>query len=617
MAVRITPPLLLSIMFALLLAGCGGGSDSDDDGGVIPPEGPPAAPVLDPVTYDLRQLVFTWPAAAGADYYRLLENPDGASGFSEVATNIADLTYEHDISVHLQDWLNASYILEACNSEGCTASSAVTAVDSAAPIGYFKASNAEDGDYFGWSVALSGDGSTLAVAARLEDGGGTGVTAGGPTAAGDDDSTADAGAVYVFTNAGGSWVQQAYIKAPNTEAGDDFGWRLALSADGTTLAVSARREDSSATVIDGDDSDNGANDSGAVYVFTQSGGSWSQEAYIKPANTDAGDFFGYGLALSSDGNTLAVGAIGEASSATGIGGDDSLNDAAGSGAVYVFSRDLGLWTQQAYIKADNAEAGDSFGYFVDLSDSGDVLAVGAIWEDSDGSADTDNSVSDAGAAYVFTRSGAAWSQQDYVKAGNPDIDDHFGGHVRLSGDGTTLAVGAVTPDTGTLHGEDSGATGVDGDETDDSVSESGAVYVFTEGGGNWIQQAYIKASNTGLSDLFGFGIALSQDGNRLAIGARAEDGAGTGIGGNEASNASTNSGAVYFYTRSSGLWSDSITYIKAPNTGPGDSFGYALDMSDDGTTLAIGAFAEDSAATGIGGDQDDNTAGISGAVYLY
>lgn len=611
MAVPKTIPMFLSMMFALLLGGCGGGGD--DDGATSAP----GAPVLDPVTYDIRQLVFSWPAVSGADYYRLLENPDGASGFSEVATNITALTYDHDISVHLQDWINASYILEACNSQGCTDSAAVTATDSTGPIGYFKAANAEGGDYFGWSMALSGDGSTLAVAARLEDSAATGVTAGGPTPAGDDDSAPDAGAVYVFTNAGGSWVQQAYIKALNTEAGDDFGWRLALSADGSTLAVSARREDSSATGIDGDDSDNSAGDSGAVYVYTESGGSWSQEAYIKPANTEAGDFFGYNLALSSDGNTLAVGAIGESSSASTIGGDDSLNDAGGAGAVYVFDRSGGPWIQQEYLKASNAEAGDSFGYFVDLSDSGDVLATSAIWEDSDGSAEGDNSVSDAGAAYVFTRSGAVWTQQDYVKAGNADIDDHFGGHVRLSGDGMTLAVGAATPDTGTIHGEDSGATGIDGDETDDSVSQSGAVYVFTESGGNWSQEAYIKASNTGLSDLFGFGIALSQDGSSLAVGARAEDGDATGIGGNEASNASTNSGAVYLYTRSSGVWSNTITYVKAANTGAGDSFGYALDLSDDAATLVVGAFSEDSAATGVGGDQTDNSAGISGAVYLY
>lgn len=615
MAKRTNHAAYLTLILGLLLAGCGGGGG--DDAGTSPPTVAPAAPVLDPVSYDLKQLVFSWPAVAGADYYRLLENPDGASGFSEVASNITALTYDHDISVHLQDWVNAAYILEACNSEGCTSSSAVTATDSVPPIGYFKASNAESGDYFGWSVAISGDGNTLAVGARLEKSASSGVTAGGPTPAGDDDSAADAGAVYVFSRDSGSWVQQAYIKASNAAAGDDFGWRLALSRDGGTLAVSARREDSNAMGIDGDGSDNNATDSGAVYVYNLDNGAWSEQAYIKPTNTEASDFFGYSLALSADGNTLAVGAIGEDSNAIGIGGNEADNSAAGSGAVYVFARSSGVWSQQEYLKASNSDADDSFGYQLDLSDSGDVLAVSAIWEDSDGSAEIDNSASNAGAVYTFSRSGTSWIQTDYLKASNAESNDHFGGHLRLSGDGLTLVAGAATPDTGTLHGEDSAATGIGGDETDNTVEQSGAVYVFAESGGSWSQQAYIKASNTGLGDLFGFGIALSQDGDTLAVGARAEDSDATGIGGSQVSNASSNSGAVYLYTRSSGIWSDTITYIKAANTGAGDSFGYALDLNDDATALAVGAFAEDGAATGVGGDQEDNTAGISGAVYLY
>lgn len=607
MAVRNITSSFLVLVFALLLSGCGGG---DDDGGTATTA--PAAPVLDPVTYDLKQLVFSWPAVAGADYYRLLENPDGASGFSEVATNITALTYEHDISVHLQDWINASYMLQACNSQGCADSAAVTATDSTGPIGYFKASNAESDDSFGWSVAISGDGSTMAVGARQEDSDGSAES---------DNSAGNAGAVYVFARISGSWVQQGYIKASNAEAGDDFGRRVVLSQDGSTLAVSARLEDSDADGIDDNEADNSAADSGAVYVYTRSGGSWAKQAYIKASNSDASDFFGYSLALSADGNTLAIGAIGEDSSA-GTGGDDSLNDAAASGAVYVFSRSSGTWSQQEYLKASNSEADDSFGYSVSLSDSGDALAAGAIWEDSNGSAEGDDSLTNPGAVYVFSRSGTTWTQQDYVKASNAESNDHFGGFLAVSGDGGTLAVGAVTPDTGTIQGEQSAAIGVTaGTPTagtdDDNADNAGAVYVFTESSGSWSQQAYIKASNTGAGDLFGFGVSLSQDGNTLAVGARDEDSDATGIGGSEASNASSSSGAVYLYSRSSGVWSNRITYIKASNTGSSDSFGYALDLSDDAATLAVGAFGEDSAATGVGGDQTDNTAGISGAVYLY
>ena len=127
--------------------------------------------------------------------------------------------------------------------------------------------------------------------------------------------------------------QPAYIKASNTEAGDWFGSRIAL--DGDTLAVGAHAEDSSATGVDGDQADNSAVNAGAVYVFTRDGGGrWSQQAYIKASNTEAEDFFGTWFAL--DGDTLAVGAESEDSSATGVTGDPADNNAIDAGAVYVF-----------------------------------------------------------------------------------------------------------------------------------------------------------------------------------------------------------------------------------------------------------------------------------------
>lgn len=128
-----------------------------------------------------------------------------------------------------------------------------------------------------------------------------------------------------------------YVKASNTEANDQFGFAVALSADGNTLAVGAILEDSNATGIDGgSQGDNSAPESGAIYVFTRSGGTWSQQAYVKASNTGASDFFGRTLALSADGNTLAVGAILEASNAGGINGNQGDNFAPGSGAVYLY-----------------------------------------------------------------------------------------------------------------------------------------------------------------------------------------------------------------------------------------------------------------------------------------
>jgi hypothetical protein len=140
-----------------------------------------------------------------------------------------------------------------------------------------------------------------------------------------------------------------------------------------------------------------------VYVFTRDGaGGWSQQAYVKASNTEAGDAFGRSVALSGD--TLAVGALGEASAATGVDGDEADNNASGSGTVYAFTRDgAGVWSQQAYVKASNTEAFDFFGKSVSLF--GDTLAVGAYGEDSAAIGvngdDRDNTASGSGAVYLL------------------------------------------------------------------------------------------------------------------------------------------------------------------------------------------------------------------------
>ncbi|MEO7733068.1 MAG: DUF4215 domain-containing protein, partial [Kofleriaceae bacterium] len=152
----------------------------------------------------------------------------------------------------------------------------------------------------------------------------------------------------------------AYLKASNANANDNFGTVVVLSADGTTLAVGAFREASAASGVNGDQGNNAVADAGAVYVFTRSGGVWSQQAYLKASNTDP-DRFGWSLALSSDGSTLAVGAPDEASTATGIDGDQHDNSGDRVGAVYVFQRSGTTWTQQAYVKAADAGSPDKFG----------------------------------------------------------------------------------------------------------------------------------------------------------------------------------------------------------------------------------------------------------------
>ena len=357
--------------------------------------------------------------------------------------------------------------------------------------------------------------------------------------------------------------------------------------------MGALNEGSGAKGINGNQTDNSASRSGAVYVFTRSGSTWSQQAYIKASNTALFDAFGDSVNLSNDGNTLAVSATGEDSSATGINGNQGDNSASFSGAVYVFMRSGSTWSQQAYLKASNTAAGDAFGRSVSLANDGNTLVVGASGEDSSATGingdQTDNSASSAGAVYVFTRSGSTWLQQAYLKASNTETRDGFGRTVELSGDGSTLVVGAT--------GENSSATGINGDQTDNSASFSGAVYVFMRSGSTWSQQAYIKASNTAAFNVFGISVDLNDDGNMLAVAASREGSNARGINGNQADNSAANAGAVYMFTRSGNSWSHQA-YIKASNSEASNFFGRAVSLNDAGNTLAIGASAEDSNAIG-------------------
>src|SRR6058998_1995589 len=300
--------------------------------------------------------------------------------------------------------------------------------------------------------------------------------------------------------------QVAYIKASNAEMGDHFGnggtlegHAVALSGDGSTLAVGAPYESSAAKGINGNQNDNSLYSSGAVYVFVQRNGSWSQQAYIKASNPGQSDKFGYVVSLSQDGNTLAVSSYYEASAAKGINGDQNDNSIPQAGAVYVFTRTGANWSQQAYIKASNTgEAGvgdqlgdgDQFGFSIGLSADGNTLAVGAIAEDSGAKGingdQNDNSQPGSGAVYVFTRTGAKWSQQAYIKQPNTDTADLFGYSVGLSADGNTLAASA--------YDEDGSAREINGVQ-DKNRRGTGAIYVFTRTGTSWEQKAYLKASN--------------------------------------------------------------------------------------------------------------------------
>ena len=614
----------------------------------LPP--PPAAPRVS-VGGNIKQLVFSWDAVATATYYRLLENPDGHSGFRQVGDNIAgdETSVARDIAVHLHDWVNALYLLQACNLGGCTDSTYISATGlNRDTIGYIKASNSDSWDRFGDSVALSGDGRTLAISADFEDSAATGID-------GDqsDNSSVESGAVYVFRLENGSWAHTAYLKASNARARSYFGRNITLSEDGTTLAVGAYGESSAATGIDGDQSDQSAPFAGAVYIFRFDGVEWTQQAYIKASNTEAWDKFGYSVALDVDGDTLAVGAPNEDSSATGINGDqfDDRFEHGTSGAVYLYRFDGLEWTQEAYIKASNTGIGEwfkqeigwywsghQFGAAVGLSADGSTLAVGAPAEDGlatgvNGDESNQNYVdTNCGAVYTFRFDGDSWFQEAYVKPSFVPVlggwAAGFGEHLALSANGRVMAV-AVWRDDSSLVGVNDPPL-----QIDSGAEESGAVHLFRFDGQQWAQESYIKASNPEEDDHFGSAlgsIALSHDGNTLAIGAGKEDSAARGVGGDESDNSVRSSGAVYVFSFDGASWLQDA-YLKSSNSEQGDLLGGAdlgdtairyrsdaapLALSADGTTLAVGAVGEDSNATGVNGDQTDNSAEGSGAVYVY
>jgi hypothetical protein len=504
-------------------------------------------------------------------------------------------------------------------------------------VGYLKASNPGAYDHLGeggilpghtgQTLAVSGDGNTIAAGAPHEASNATGIN--GNQA---DNSAYNAGAVYVYARNGDTWAQQAYVKASNTGSGDSFGSSVALSADGNTMAVAAHWEASAATGIDGNQADNSIPQAGAVYVFTRTGTTWRQQAYLKASNTgdnssetSDGDQFGFSLAISHDGNTLAVGAPNEDSVANGINGNQADNSAASAGAVYVFTRTGDTWTQQAYIKSDaaaNVTNGDMFGFSLSLNANGNTLAAAAY--DEAGSSrgingPIDNKRGGSGAVYVFTRTGGTWSKEAYLKSSIAENGDSWGASVVLSDDGHTLAVGSAD--------EDCLATGINPPGCDTEVEKdrgkgggetvsTGAVAVFVRNGTTWSQQAILKASNTGEGDWFGLRLAISGDGNVLAAGAPNEDSAGQGINGKQDDESASDAGAVYVFTRSGTTWIQQA-YVKAMYNEAFDQFGSTVGLTRDGRTLAVGAPGEDSNATGFNGNQRDSSVDESGAVFIF
>ncbi len=597
----------LSLCLALGACGGGGGDDSSNDSGGPAAESPdgtddpstetpddpdtpdtpdtPAegAPTVT-VDSDIKQLQFSWDPQEGDAYYVLSENPDGASGFTDIPDeNNTDTTQTIPVAVHHHDWANATYIVEACNaSDECVPSAQVTTEAAMlSAIGYFKASNPGIEDEFGQSVALSDDGMTLAVGAHKEDSSGDES----------DDSANSAGAVYIFVLSDSGWVQEAYIKAASATAEDDFGHSVALSADGNTLAVGATRGGEELNT-------------GVVHVFTRADGTWSEDgAALGASNAEPNDRFGFSVDLNDGGDLLAVGAPG--------GDIDSTDGGAATapipGGAYLFSRaGDGLWSETAFPVPDSEsddESDDLFGYDVALSGDGMTLVVGAPQESGSVGG---SPVTEAGAAYVYVYNQETenWSSQA-LNASTVTANAHFGYSLAISTSGDTFAVGA------------SG-------NREETVEQAGTVHIFSRNVDSW-DTVPLTAPQVEPRDYFGSSLAISNDGNILAVGASWEDSTATGIGGEQGSNTAPNSGAVYLFSHSASGWTQTA-YVKASYSQEHSFFGHSVALDASGDTLAIGAIGENGKSIGIGGDpadqfpDDETTPGdnvAAGAVYLY
>lgn len=433
---------------------------------------------------------------------------------------------------------------------------------------YLKALGGGANDRFGCSVAVSGD--TAVVGANYEAGSATGVN-GTP-----DGAATRSGAAYVFVRSGTAWVQQAYLKASQVNANDEFGWSVAVSGD--TAVIGAFREDSSTTGVNSTPNET-ARDSGAAYVFVRHGINWSQQAYLKASQVTVGGSFGKVVAVAGD--TVVVGAPGELAVENGA--------PPVTGAAYVFVRSGTTWTHQACLKGHEVGAGDQFGTAVAINR--DTVVVGASEDDSSTTGVNgarNDAARDAGAAYVFVRSGTNWTQQAYLKASQVTAGDKFGVSVAVSGD--TAAVGAFW--------EDSSSTGVNS-APNESAADSGAAYVFVRRGTNWAQQAYLKASQVTASDHFGRSVTVS--GDTVVVGAPFEDSGSAGFNGVPDESAAS-AGAAYVFVRRGTSWFEH-TYLKAPKVKAGHEFGY--DVSVSGNTLVLGSPYEDISTT------------RDGAVYVF
>jgi hypothetical protein len=360
----------------------------------------------------------------------------------------------------------------------------------------------------GYSVSLSADGNT-AVIGGLDDNSG-------------------AGAAWVWTRSGGVWTQQGTKLVGSGASGSALqeGVSVSLSADGNTAIVGGSRDNSNA---------------GAAWVWTRSGGIWTQQGTKLVGSDAVGNAFqGVSVSLSADGNTAVVG-----------GSDDNLQ----TGAAWIWTRSGGVWTQQGTKLVGSGAMGNAVqGVSVSLSADGNTAIVGGFGDNLG-----------AGAAWVWTRSGGVWAQQGTKLVGSGAAAPERalqGSSVSLSADGDTAIVGGW---------EDN--------------SQSGAAWVWTRSAGVWTQQG-TKLVGSGVAGkaLQGVSVSLSADGNAAIVGGRVDN---------------FGAGAAWVWTRNRGVWTQQGTKLVGSGASGNAEQGVSVCLSADGNTAIIG------------GTDDNNNAGAA------
>ncbi|CAG0932284.1 hypothetical protein TFLX_02519 [Thermoflexales bacterium] len=368
-------------------------------------------------------------------------------------------------------------------------------------------------DRFGISVALSDNGNTALIGADQVDVSGH----------------VDQGTAYVLTRSGSTWTPQAMLIPTEGEADDQIGWSVALSGDGNTALVSAHRADVA-----------GRTDNGAAYVFVRSGAAWTEQDRLE-VNVIDGTYVGYSVALSQDGNTALLGAMGY----------DQVGDV-DEGGAFVFTRSNTTWSYEDSLLLQDGMAGDLLGRSVALSDDGNTALIGA-------SGATVNGKDNQGAAYIFARSNHNWTLQTRLTADDGAAGDYFGVSVVLMGNGYVAFVGAYQAN---VNGH----------------TDQGAVYSFVPSGSNWTQ--WTQASKlTGSQANQEYGVSVALAGATLLVGAR-----GTTV------NDNADQGAAYFLMPEG---SGTRTVRVSGSGNANDRFGISVALNDSGTTALVSAYLAD------------------------